>query len=108
MEIGGVQPNDFRVLIRRLRQQIFVRSDDIRHLHVRTIGIAARPNNVAFEVNGVLVARRDGKHADAIAILDLERNELLRDLRIAIDFRQIKTQHRLLLVRDQPLYFDMP
>ncbi len=38
VKIRRVQPDDFRVLFRGLRQQILVGSDNIRDLHVRAIG----------------------------------------------------------------------
>ncbi len=87
MKIRGIQANDLRVLIGRLRQQVLVGANDVRHLHIRAIRVAPWPNDMPFEVDGILVVGRNRKYSDAVPVVNLEGFELLRDFRVRVDFR---------------------
>src|SRR5215467_13788729 len=57
MVVGWIEANDFRISCSWLRQQIRVRSDHLGQPHVRVIREFAGPQNVAFEIDSILIKR---------------------------------------------------
>ena len=80
MKIRRIQANNFRVAARWFGKQIFVGSENVGDAHVVVIRIAARAEDVAVEIDGVLVVGRDRKDAHAVAILHVKRFEFRGEL----------------------------
>src|SRR5690348_2217570 len=76
-------------------------------MHSRMEGILARADDVPFEINGILRIWCDGEDSDLIATLNLERLQLLHYVGGLVILRNVECQHRLLLMGDSSLDFDV-
>src|SRR5215469_16069163 len=71
-EVWRVQTDDLAVVCGRFRQNIVVRLEEFSELHALAVGIASRSQNMALQINRVLVVFRDREDVDFIPILDFE------------------------------------
>src|SRR5208337_4554197 len=53
--VRRLQPNDLGIASRRFRKQIGVRTYEVGELHLRLVGIAAWPQDMPYQVNGLRV-----------------------------------------------------
>ena len=89
MKIRRIQTNNLRIVGGGLGQQILVGGDHVRNAHILAIRVPPRTDHVAVEINRVLVVGRDRKNPDAIAVLDLERFQLLGYFRGVSNLRYV-------------------
>ena len=96
------------MLLRWFRQQVAVRTNQVRNAHAVAIRIFSGMKNVAIEVNSFFRIRKDGRNADLIAILHLELVQRGIESLVVIGFRKIEPEHGAALMSDYALNINVP